>query len=817
MKKRILEFVSVFFLFAFGYSQVKENEIISKNSRGKAELINFSETKINSDDKSVDGFLKKQFKTKSEVEFKKDKNKSLIENNLNSEKFQQYYKGIKVEFGVQNIVSENGNLKTANGRFVEIQNINTIPKLSENQALQFALKNINAKEYKWEKKENEEFIKKEQNDKEATFFPKGEIVIIEKKLFGNTPIPRLAYKFDIYASNPLSRDLIYVDAENGEILLKDPVIKHILGIGDKRYSGQRNFETQQVSTNQFKLRDYSRGSGIETLNLNRGTDYSTATDFIDNDNNWSSTEYNNVNKDNAALDAHWGAGKTYDYFLQKHGRNSYNGTGGVIKSYVHYSNAYDNAFWDGQRMTYGDGGSYFTPLTSIDVVGHEIGHGVCSSTANLVYANESGAINESLSDIWGAMIEYFAEPTKQTYLIGEEIKIGGGALRSMINPKSFNHPNTYGGQFWYTGTGDNGGVHTNSGVFNHWFYILAEGKNGTNDLGNAYNIIGIGKEKAAKIVYRAESVYFTSTTNYLQARDLTIQSAKDLYGANSVEAVTVCQSWYSVGVGSNDCVLPLEINGNNVICNSTVNYTYTITNLPPNSTVVWSYSTNALILVSSTNTSITVKPVNSTYNGIAKVTATIAGKVTDKFIWIGKPRIDLQMVSNSNYVDLYLIGANSSDINKQGITSTTWVKTASTNSGNAGGSGFEGFGHGPNYNWTATLQITATNLCGSSTITKIVTCAPPSSNCNSITYELVPTSNNQFSIYEIVLPCVGIIGTETTQLYNKPIEAHVFNYQGHEVLKTNFNSINLSGFKSGIYIIKAIVNNKEISKKIIIK
>lgn len=733
MKKNYILFVSMFLITCSVFSQVKEKEIISKNSKGKAELINFIETKVNSNDKSVNAFLKKQYGSGNDEDFILDSKKNIVENKLESKKYQQFYKGLKVEFGVQNVVSENGNLKVINGHHIDIFEINVIPNMSEKEALDFALKNIGAKKYMWESDDNEDFIKKEQNDSKATFYPKGELLVIEKDIFGKTPTPVLAYKFDIYASNPISRNYIYIDANNGDVLLKDAIIKDIQGTSSTRYSGQRPIETQQSGT-QYKLRDYSRGGGIETYNMNKGTDYSTATDFIDNDNNWTSLEYDNINKDNVALDAHWGTEKTYDYFLTKHNRNSFNGNGAIMKNYVHFSNSYDNAFWDGQRMTYGDGGALFSPLTSLDVIGHEIGHGVCDYTADLIYSNESGAINEGLSDIWGAMVEYFAEPTKQTYLIGEEIKLGGGALRSMADPKSYFQPDTYNGINWYSGTNDSGGVHTNSGIMNHWFYILSEGKSGTNDKGNSYAVTGIGKDKSAKIVYRAESVYFTSTTNYLQASNLTIQAANDLYGINSSEALAVEKAWYAVGVR----------------------------NAP----------------------------------------------------WDRAPSIDLQLLSESNYVELYLIGANNTDITSQKITSTNWVKIASTNGGNAGGSGFEGWGNGPNFNWTATLKISATNSYGTTEITRDVTCAPQTP-CNNITYSFTSTGINQFVINQIILPCEGISGNEVTSVYDGKLEINIFNFQGIEVLKTENNNINISSLKQGIYIIKAKIGNQVITSKII--
>jgi hypothetical protein len=313
------------------------------------------------------------------------------------------------------------------------------------------------------------------------------------------------------------------------------------------------------------LLDGTRGNGIQTYNSARTATYPT-TNFTDADNNWTATEYNNTNKDNGALDAHWGAEMTYDYWSAVHGRNSYDNAGAKIKSYVHYNliaagySSNNNAFWNGSVMTYGDGSGTggFDILTSMDVAGHEIGHAVCTYTANLAYQKESGAMNEAFSDIWGACIEYRAAPTKSTWLIGEDIERRSGhlALRSMSDPNSEGQPDTYGGTNWVnvsctpTSSNDYCGVHTNSGVLNHWFYILSVGKSGTNDLGNAYNVTGITIEKAAKIAYRLESVYLTANSTYANARTSGIQSAIDLYGAGSAEVIATTNAFYAVGVGA---------------------------------------------------------------------------------------------------------------------------------------------------------------------------------------------------------------------------------------------------------------------------
>lgn len=833
--KKVLFLLSSFY-FITSYSQVKESEVTSKNSKGNAELINFRETKIKSDKNSVNDFLKKQYKCNIETEFKEDSKSIIVEKQLESKKSQQYYKGIKVEFGIQNIVSEQGNLKSSNGRYVEIGEINIKPKLTENEALKFALKNIGAKEFMWENKENEDFLKKEQNDSKATYYPKGEILIIEKDIFGKKPTPTLAYKFNIYASKPLSRDFIYIDANNGEILLIDPIIKHIQGTGSTRYSGQRTFETQ-LSGNQYKLRDYSRGSGIETYNMNRTANYAGATDFTDNDNNWTASEFNNANKDNAALDAHWGASKTYDYFSIKHNRNSYNNNGAVLKSYVHanlVSMGYpsnDNAFWDGQRMTYGDGTTSFDALTSIDVVGHEIGHGVCSNSANLVYSKESGAINEGLSDVWGAMIEFYAEPTKQTYLIGEEIKLGGGALRSMFDPNTYGQPKTYGGTYWYdqnctpTYLNDYCGVHRNSGVFNHWFYILAEGKSGTNELGNAYNVTGISKEKAAKIVYRAETIYFTATTNYTQARDLTIQATKDLYGAYSTEAVSVCQAWYAVGVGNNNCILPLIITGDEVICSSTTNYTYSISNLVANTLVSWSVSTNALILVSSTNSTITIKPINSNFVGFATIYATVSGVVTSKKIWIGVPAFTFVRDKGENcdikwhYVTYILNMPPASSFTLDFIAPQPLaIQYGLLASGSYNTITFK---YGKGFTGNISFAGIANNICGSyesDNYEFVKLCSQLPTNLNSIVSEnyYLISPNPATNIINVSLNAPEYL-PET----NSPIYAELYNMVGElkktEIVYNNSASINVEGLPLGIYVLKIFINDTIETHQVIIQ
>jgi bacillolysin len=467
------------------------------------------------------------------------------------QKFAQFYQGIRVEHADYMVHSKAGAVESISGDFEKISGLNTTPSLGESAALSRALAHIGARQYKWQTKEADA----------ASYLPTGELVIVRDNRGGSENGPQvLAWKFNVYAAQPVSRAYVYVDAHTGQVVLQDNIIKHTAGTATfaTAYSGTRSLADETV-TGGWHLKEYTRGLGIETYNCKKGNSYTAATDFVDADNSW--TEYNNANFDNVAGDAHFGAQTTYDYWKTVFGRNSYDNAGAKIKSYVHFDDTpgdgvgYENAYWDGVEMTYGDGASTFKPLTALDVCGHEIGHAVCENTANLTYANESGAMNEGFSDIWGASVEAFGVAKysltgKSTYLIGEEIMKAGGALRSMSSPNTYSQPAYYKGTYWYTGTSDNGGVHTNSGVLNYWYYLISNGKSGTNEKGVAFSVAGLGLDAAAKITFRAESVYLTASSNYANARTYTIKAAQDLYGVGSTQEQSVTNAWAAVGIGA---------------------------------------------------------------------------------------------------------------------------------------------------------------------------------------------------------------------------------------------------------------------------
>ncbi|MFM6925914.1 MAG: M4 family metallopeptidase [Ferruginibacter sp.] len=489
-------------------------------------------------------------------------------------RYQQTLNDIAIENAIMLVHVQNGKIMSENGKW--IKNFPAVlqarPVLIENSALNKALQYVGAQTYKWQLPEEEAFIKREQNNAAASFYPTATLVYYSGERDVIPSALRLAYKFDIYAQQPLSRQLVFVDAATGEVLGKRELIHETNAIGTAQtaYSGTQTITTDFTGTN-YRLRETGRGAGVSvnTYNLQGGVSYATAIDFTDADNNW-----NNVNtaRDEYATDAHWGAEKTYDYYFQKFNRNSIDNAGMALNSYVHYSTSYFNAFWDGSRMTYGDGDATNgnRPLTSLDVCGHEITHGVTERTSALVYSYESGAMNEAFSDIFGTAIEAFARPTNTDWLIGGDFF----TIRNMSNPNQFNHPDTYGGTFWYTGAGDNGGVHYNSGVLNFWFYLLTVGGSGVNDHNFAYNVSGIGMDKAAAIAYRLNTVYLTPTSEYYDARLLGIQAAEDLYGIGSNEAVQTANAFAAVGLYAATCAQITGLNTTSVLDRSaTVRWT----------------------------------------------------------------------------------------------------------------------------------------------------------------------------------------------------------------------------------------------------
>ncbi|MDC3986434.1 M4 family metallopeptidase [Polyangium jinanense] len=255
--------------------------------------------------------------------------------------------------------------------------------------------------------------------------------------------------------------------------------------------------------------------------------------------------------------AHDNAGITYDFYFNNFGRDSYNGSGATLTSSVHYSTSYVNAYWDGTQMVYGDGnGTDSSALTVLDVVGHELTHAVTEYGSGLVYQNESGALNEAMSDIFGASIEAYRDGavSGNTWKIGEECwtpGTAGDALRYMNDPAIAGDYDYYPTR--YTGTSDNGGVHWNSGIANLAFYLAVAG--GSHPRGKTSNVVAPLASNAVESIQKGAAIFYKANTSCLgpnakfsDARSCTVDAANTLYGAAAAQ--TIADAWTAVGVGA---------------------------------------------------------------------------------------------------------------------------------------------------------------------------------------------------------------------------------------------------------------------------
>ncbi|UOQ92966.1 M4 family metallopeptidase [Halobacillus shinanisalinarum] len=456
---------------------------------------------------------------------------------------QQTKNGVPVE-GSEVIVhyDEENTVQSVSGHFnheVEEADISTEPTLSKTEALNKAKNEVDAPE-------------------EMSYTPTSELVI-----YPYNDASQLAYKVNV---NFLGKDpgnwFVFVDAKSGQVIDKYNALMHANGfrsatasglgvLGDHRklHITHKNDKTDNLKGTQFYLYDNSHDNldGIYTYDMKNqwgGEDFQLPGVLYSNNSASFKDDY-----DRAAVDAHYNSEQVYDYFLEEHDRNSLDGEGMAIKSSVHYGQDYNNAFWNGEQMTYGDGdGEFFISLSAgLDVAAHEMTHGVTSNSANLQYRFQSGALNEAFSDIFGALVD------EEDWEIGEDImgedarQSGRTSLRSLSNPDKY----AVGAEYVSYGDGsgmypthmdeyydlplslDNGGVHINSSIINHAAYLTGE---------------QIGKDKLGQIYYRALTVYLTPTSDFSHARQALIQSAVDIYGEGSTEAEATESGLNQVGI-----------------------------------------------------------------------------------------------------------------------------------------------------------------------------------------------------------------------------------------------------------------------------
>jgi len=527
-------------------------------SFSKSGLLNFAESKkgegIGYDSRSQDNVLRACYgfldgiKTAMRIKSPADEfSEMTLENDeygWTHVKMQQYYKGIKV-YGGQLILHGINNMITKfNGTYYPTPGLDNLnPILSEEAISDKVIEDVKTLTTYKPLTELEEQILHYTK-------PVIDLIIYHPEMDPNQE--KLAYHVTV-RPNFLYRYEYFVDANTGEIINKynntcsdGPATAQAADlngitrtintylVGSKYYmiDGSKSMFNQ----GQSQMPDNPVG-GIMTIDANNSTSNDMSLYHV--------TSTNNTWNNPTAVSAHYNADVTYNYYKNTHNRTSINGQGGTIISVINIADdngaGLDNAFWNGQAMFYGNGDQLFKPLAgALDVGAHEMTHGVIQNTANLEYQYESGAINEAMADIGGTMVD------RDDWQLGEDvIPLGSpyfptGALRDMQNPHNggsgFSDPcyQPENVSEKYTGSSDNGGVHTNSGIIDHAYYLIAD---------------AISKDKAEKLFYRALSQYMTKSSQFIDCRLAFEQAAKDIYGDNSTEFNAVVNAFYNVGIG----------------------------------------------------------------------------------------------------------------------------------------------------------------------------------------------------------------------------------------------------------------------------
>ncbi len=468
--------------------------------------------------------------------------KNIETDNLNMThlKFNQTYLGLKIWNAEVITHFKNDQLESINGKMIACSSINIHPTINSNSALEIAYSNLKITNHT-------ELFKGFDNTLKNLLQPTVELIIYQDEDLKVNPT--LAYRVSVY-KNTIEHWELFINANSGHVIYQSnitcadgPTTANALDLNN----ANKTINTY-LKTGTHYLLDASRVmfAGGAIPDDAKGAIITFDQKNIANSQNlFYITSVNNTWTDKASVSAHFNGGQAYEYYRTVHNRNSLDGKGGNIYSIVNVpeqdGTSMENAFWNGQFMLYGNGGNSMKPLAGgLDVAAHEMTHGVIENSANLEYKFQSGAINESMADIFGAMVD------RDDWKLGEDIvklnAFPSGALRDLSNPH--NGGTSINDQGWQPAhmneflqlneNQDHGGVHINSGIVNKAYYLFAT---------------AITKEKAEKIYYRALTLYLTRSSNFVDLRLAVIKSANDLHGPNSTEAIQAASAFDGVGIG----------------------------------------------------------------------------------------------------------------------------------------------------------------------------------------------------------------------------------------------------------------------------
>ncbi|MFA6925319.1 MAG: M4 family metallopeptidase [Bacteroidales bacterium] len=442
-------------------------------------------------------------------------------------RYMQLYNNIPIALTMYVAHSINGEVGAMNGDLTYAAVNSNSPTISESTALTAALADFNAMVYMWQVSALEEDLKIITGDTNATYYPKAELVYLPENADVASGSLILCYKFNIRSVTPHKVEDVYVSAMNGIVLYKENKIYSIDFPGTAEtfyYGNNRNIRCSQPATGQpFSLIDEPRN--IETSFYIYGTGYFNRIPFLNSTVNFPLS--NNFNPPPVfgtenGTDAHWGMEQVYDFYLNRFGRNSFDGTHGRINTFVEDGPAgyYSPGTGIGDIFGFGRGNGTIGRYYTLAVMGHEFSHAVLLYSSGLHNGtDESSALNEGFCDIMGATIDLTVNPNGNSdWTIGEEIH--PTVTKTLSNPNASQCPDTYCGLYWST----SGVRHANAGVLWFWYFLLCDGGTGINDVGTPFAVTGIGRDAASRIAYGAFVNRLTGNATYLDARDRTVIS-----------------------------------------------------------------------------------------------------------------------------------------------------------------------------------------------------------------------------------------------------------------------------------------------------
>ncbi len=499
------------------------------------------------------------------------------------EHYDQCYKNINIEGAGYNFHYKNDKLYYANGYYVKIDSLNTIPSITSEKAIELYAKYKNIPLNSILESHSKLLIKEIYSSKES-----------DRR-------PYLVYKVYVISNQIENDEYGIIDAHTGEVFFtKSSLISYsATGTFATRYNGSKQGITDYYNSN-YHLTDYTRSAFIHTWNMQNSASLADSSELNDSDNNWTSAEHSSSEND-MGLDVHWGIQQIHDYMLNNNQVDSWDNNGHSIRSFIRFGNSSyyrDNAFFDDVYfiLKFGDGVTNFRPLASLDVVAHEYGHGITQMQIGWDYDDPTwplAAFHEGLSDIWAVIMDYRLT-SQQAWKIGEQIDLSYGCMRNIQDPNGpYNNARYDIADTYFSSIYNNGDAHIKGGVFSYMFYLLVNGGSGTNDLGNSYLVKGIGMDLAEDIIVRTVyNNYLDNIHSWQGIRENMVEATYDLINCNENYSSTLVNqvenAWYAVGVGQRPN--QMYISGDWLLCFSSKSYT--LQDPIPSSTIVWNCSSN---------------------------------------------------------------------------------------------------------------------------------------------------------------------------------------------------------------------------------